>query len=151
MFFVSDVTSEVVLWLERSSDMCVKVHTVAACNNRDHVPQSLYYCLFAPHIYGCCSSCTCRSWWIAHSTQRHWSGCNSRFLAILAHVTWPRAQLLDQSILLNFSLETRIEPKYFEPLIDFLAFLIQKLWSKMNKLINFLIMGLINYFVFCRS
>ena len=38
-----------------------------------------------------------------------------------------RAQLLDQSILLNFSLETRIEPKYFEPLIDFLAFLIQKL------------------------
>jgi len=27
----------------------------------------------------------------------------------------------------------------FEPLIDFLAFLVQKLWSKINKLINYLI------------
>jgi len=30
-------------------------------------------------------------------------------LAILAHVTWPRAQLLDGSISLKFSLETRLE------------------------------------------
>jgi len=32
-----------------------KLHTVpvAASNNRDHMPWSLYYCLFAPHMYGC--------------------------------------------------------------------------------------------------
>jgi len=30
--------------------MCAKLRTVAASNNRDHAPQSLYYCLFAPHI-----------------------------------------------------------------------------------------------------
>ena len=33
----------------------------------------------------------------------------SSFWVILAHVTWPRAQLLGQSISLKFSLETRIE------------------------------------------
>jgi len=49
------------------------------------------------------------------------------FGAILAHVTWPRAQLLGQSILLKFSLETRLESESFEPLINFPAFLIQKL------------------------
>ena len=60
-------------------------------------------------------------------------------MAILAHVSWPRAQLLDRNISLKFSLETRLESKYFEPLIDFLAFLVQKLQSKNNKLINYLI------------
>ena len=59
----------------------------------------------------------------------------SSFWVILAHVTWPRAQLLGQSISLKFSLETRLESKSFEPLIDFLAFLVQKLWSKISKLI----------------
>ena len=34
---------------------------------------------------------------------------------------------LGQSILLKFSLETRLESESFEPLIDFLAFLVQKL------------------------
>jgi len=48
-------------------------------------------------------------------------------LAILAHVTWPRAQLLDESISLKLSLETRLESESFEPLINFLAFLVQKL------------------------
>jgi len=33
------------------SGMCAKLHTAAASNNRDHAPRSLYYCLFAPHIY----------------------------------------------------------------------------------------------------
>jgi len=42
----------------------------------------------------------------------------------LAHVAWPRAQPLGQSVLLKFSLETRLES---EPLIDFLVFLVQKL------------------------
>jgi len=53
-------------------------------------------------------------------------------LAILTHVTWPRPQPLDRSILLQFSLETRLEFESFEPLIDFLAFLVQKLQPK-NK------------------
>ena len=51
------------------------------------------------------------------------------FKAILAHVVWPRAQPLGQSISLKFSLETRLESESFEPLINFLAFLVQKLCS----------------------
>jgi len=35
-----------------SPNMCAKLCTVAASNNRDHTPQSLYCCLFAPHICG---------------------------------------------------------------------------------------------------
>jgi len=31
--------------------MCAKLHTMAASNNRVDVPRSLYYCLFAPHVY----------------------------------------------------------------------------------------------------
>ena len=46
---------------------------------------------------------------------------------ILAHVTWPRTQLLSQSISLKFSLEIRLEFESFEPLMDLLAFLVQKL------------------------
>ena len=60
----------------------------------------------------------------------------SSFGVILTHVAWPRAQPLGQSVSLKFSLETRPESESFEPLIDFLAFLVQKLWSKINKLIN---------------
>ena len=63
----------------------------------------------------------------------------SSFWAILAHVAWPRAQPLGQSISLKFSLETRLESESFEPLINFLVFLVQKLLSKINKLINYLI------------
>ena len=63
----------------------------------------------------------------------------SSFRVILAHVTWPRAQPLGQSFSLKFSLETRLESESFEPLIDFLAFLVQNLWFRINKLINYLI------------
>jgi len=59
----------------------------------------------------------------------------STFVAILVHVAWPRAQPLGQSILPKFSLETRLESESFKPLINFLAFLVQKLWSKINELI----------------
>jgi len=45
----------------------------------------------------------------------------------LAHVTRPMAQPLDGSISLKFSLETRLASKSFESLINFLAFLVQKL------------------------
>jgi len=37
------------------------------------------------------------------------------------------AQPLGQSISLKFLLETRLDSKSYEPLIDFLAFLVQKL------------------------
>jgi len=40
-----------VLRSESSSGMCAMLHTVAANNNRAHMPWSLYYSLFAPHIY----------------------------------------------------------------------------------------------------
>jgi len=63
-----------------------------------------YYCLFAPHIYGCCSSCISRLWWIAHSTQHHCRGCNNilSFLQSTALITcsfhevwtWPDLQIL---------------------------------------------------------
>jgi len=64
-----------------------KLHTAAASNIRDNTPQSLY-CLFVPHIYGygCCSSCTSRSWWNAHSTQRQRSGCSSSTRMILSEL-----------------------------------------------------------------
>ena len=49
------------------------------------------------------------------------------FGVILAHVAWPRAQPLGQSVSIKFSLETRLESESFEPLIDFLTFLVQTL------------------------
>jgi len=48
-------------------------------------------------------------------------------------------QPLGQSVSLKFSLETRLEFESFEPLIDFLAFLDQKSWYEINKLIYYLI------------
>jgi len=44
--------STILLRTEIPSGMCAKLRIVAASNNRDHAPQSLYYCLFAPHICG---------------------------------------------------------------------------------------------------
>jgi len=38
-------------------------------------------------------------------------------LAFLIHVTWPRGQLLDGSISLKFSLETRKESEFFQPVV----------------------------------
>jgi len=63
----------------------------------------------------------------------------SSFGVILAQVAWPWAQPLGQSVSLKFSLETRLKSESFECLINFLAFLVQKLWSKINKWINDLI------------
>ena len=36
---------------EIPSGICAKLRTVAASNNRDHMPWSLYYCFFAPRTY----------------------------------------------------------------------------------------------------
>ena len=73
--------------------------------------------------------------WIFCEWRHKWSS----FGILLSHVPWPRAQPLVRSVSLKFSLETRLESEFFEPLINFLAFLVQKLWSKINKLINYLI------------
>jgi len=73
----SESTHNIVLRSEIPSGMSAKLHTVAASNNRDHAPQSLYYCLFAPHMCWRFSSRTSSSWWITHSTQRQRSGCNN--------------------------------------------------------------------------
>ena len=51
----------IVLRSEIPSGICAKLRTVAARNNRVHMPWSLYYCFFAPHIWYC-SSRTSRSW-----------------------------------------------------------------------------------------
>ena len=48
----------------------------------------------------------------------------------------PGLQLVDGIFWLNFLLETKIDSKSFEPLIGFLAFLVQNLWDKNNKIIN---------------
>jgi len=47
--------------------------------------------------------------------------------------------VLDRSILLKFSLETRLDSKCFEPVMNFPVFLVLR--SKTNKRINYLIMG----------
>jgi len=43
------------LWQEATIEIPRRDHSVIACSR---------------HIYGCCSSSTSRSWWIAHSTTR---------------------------------------------------------------------------------
>ena len=83
--------------------------------------------------------CTQKNFWLGLRIFYEWRHKWSSFWAILAHVAWPRAQPLGGSILLKFSLQTRLESKSFKPLINFLAFPVQKLWSKIKKLINYLI------------
>ena len=77
--YISPLASKSVIVLrpESPSGKCAKLHAVAASNNRDHMPWSLYYCLFAPRIYRCCSSRASRWWGIAHSTQRQPRVCNN--------------------------------------------------------------------------
>ena len=76
-----------------------------------------------------------KKFWFRFRIFSEWHNKWGRFLAILAHVTWPRAQPLERSTLLKFSLETRLESEFFESLINFPVFLVQKLWSKINKLL----------------
>jgi len=45
-------------------------------SSRASTSRSLYYCLFVPHIYGCCSLRTFHSWWTVHSAQRQRRGCH---------------------------------------------------------------------------
>jgi len=48
--FLSNVL--ILLRSECQSGMCAQLRTVAASNNRVHMPWSLYYCLFTPHTCG---------------------------------------------------------------------------------------------------
>jgi len=48
-FLLGDV-GMLVLRSEIPSSMCTKLRTVAASNNGVHMPWSLHYCLFTPHI-----------------------------------------------------------------------------------------------------
>jgi len=73
---------------------------------RDSVPQSLCYCMFVPHIYGCCSLCTSCSWWIADSTQCQRRGCNnissfSQRTALIARYFCEKCTLHDLHILVT--------------------------------------------------
>jgi len=61
--------STTLLWWESPAGKYAKLHTVEASNNRDPTSCSIYFCLFATHIYWRCSSRTSRLWRIAHSTQ----------------------------------------------------------------------------------
>jgi len=54
------------------------------------------------------------------------------------HVTWRRAPTARLNFLTQVFLETRLESKSFEHSIGFLAFMVQKLWSKNKKLIVFI-------------
>ena len=73
------------------------------------------------------------------------------FWPFLAQVTWPGPKPLDRIILLKFSMETMLESVSFEPVVNFLEFLLQKLWSKINKLIDSLIMRLITHIAVFRT
>jgi len=76
--FLNSALHKILLRSESPSGKCAKLRTVAASNNRVHMPRSLYHCLFALHIYiYCCSSRTSRSWWITQSTQRQRRGSNN--------------------------------------------------------------------------
>jgi len=85
---------------EIPSGICAKLRTVAARNNRVHMPWSVS--AYASHqvqaeitrhdhsfiacsrnIYvWCCSSHTSRSWWITQSTQHHRRGCNTTWFML---------------------------------------------------------------------
>ena len=72
-------------------------------------------------------------WGLQISCEWHYRW--SSFWVILAHATWPRAQLPRQSISLKFSLETKLKPA-FDQLSSISGI---KVISKINKLINYLI------------
>ena len=67
--FLFAMNRTALLRLESLSNKCAKRHTVAASNNRYHTQCSLYLCLVAPLIRGCCTSPTSRSWSVGHSIQ----------------------------------------------------------------------------------
>ena len=74
------------LWLEGPISKCAKLHIVAPSNHNVPTSCSFCFCLFAPHIYGCCSSRTYCSWWDAHSTQRKRRG--ATLVARLGKTFW---------------------------------------------------------------
>jgi len=53
------------LWQQATIEITCHDHCIIACSHHIYI------------LYGCCSSCTSCSWWIAHSTQCQWRGCNN--------------------------------------------------------------------------
>jgi len=53
------------LWQQATIEITWRDHSIIACSCHIY------------SIYGCYSSRTSHSWWIAHSTQRQWRGCNT--------------------------------------------------------------------------
>jgi len=110
--------STILLRLESPSGKCAKFSTMIASNNRVHMPWSLYYCLFVPHIYiYCCFSCTSCSWWITQSTQRQRRGCNSNhspFHSTLWNFSkWPSCGVLLNPCNLRQLLESYVSLGHF--------------------------------------
>ena len=101
------------------------------CTSRDSTLQSLYYCLFAPRICGCCSSRTSRSWWITRSTQRQRSGCNT-------------TQWNIQAVCINYTVFRRKMTENFQ--FNWLPRAISSLWSFVH---GFFIHEIISLHAFC--
>jgi len=80
----------------------------------------------------CTHKVFCWGLWIFCEWCHKWSS----FGVILAHVAWPRAQLLGQSVSMKFSLETRLESESFSTLDDLLGFWVQQLWCKLVKIFD---------------
>jgi len=76
----------------------------------------------------------------ASTTQQPWgnTGAQLRIARLQAPLRGKDKVIIHsphRSISLNFSLETTLESECFEPLVNFLAFLFQKLWPENSKLI----------------
>ena len=84
--------STTLLWLERLSNKCAKLHTVAPCNNKNHVVLILFLPVRA--TYGCCSSRTSlRGESHIHTTLR---GCKSCSKFGLEFLKWPRVKKISK-------------------------------------------------------
>jgi len=82
------ILSETNKYIMFETPTCSEVQHLFSCNltNLSHVYNlviTLLLLVRATYIY-CFSSCTSRSWWITHSTQRHRRGCNTRITPKLA-------------------------------------------------------------------
>jgi len=125
MFFESDIIHKAVLQPLRWR--CIKFTTNGTCTKNNNMCAWRKQAIIRD----------CNTWSLLLLAATVWSFAHLLLacLAILAHATWPRAQPLDGSILTKFSLETWLESASFETLMDFLAFLVQKLRSEINKVI----------------
>ena len=90
--------STILLRSEIPSGMCAKLRTVAASNNRVHMPWSFYYCLFAPRV--------CMVLFFTHIPFVVNHTINATPPERLQHYysTWPNTQIQNSIILLTISI-----------------------------------------------